>query len=103
MDLSLQSKLLRVLEEEEMMRVGDRRSEDRCPRGGGDESRSDAADSAKDVQRGSLLPPECFSDRHPSLRDRREDIPALVDHFMSYYSKEMKKEVKKVSPRRWIC
>lgn len=99
MDLSLQSKLLRVLEEEEMMRVG-----------GTVEVKIDVrvvAATNRDLMQ--LIQQKTFREDLyyrlnvfpiviPPLRERREDIPALVDHFMSYYSKEMKKEVKKVSP-----
>jgi two-component system response regulator GlrR len=33
----------------------------------------------------------------PSLRERKEDIPLLVDHFIKKFAKEMKKETKKLS------
>ncbi len=99
MDLSLQSKLLRVLEEEEMMRVG-----------GTVEVKINVrvvAATNRDLMQ--LIQQKTFREDLyyrlnvfpivvPPLRDRREDIPALVDHFISYYSKEMKKEVKKTSP-----
>lgn len=99
MDLSLQSKLLRVLEEEEMMRVG-----------GTVKVKIDVrvvAATNRDLMQ--LIQQKTFREDLyyrlnvfpiviPPLRDRREDIPALVDHFISYYSKEMKKEVKKISP-----
>jgi len=99
MDLSLQAKLLRVLEEEEMMRVG-----------GTVKVKIDVrvvAATNRDLMQ--LIQQKTFREDLyyrlnvfpiviPPLRDRREDIPALVDHFISYYSKEMKKEVKKTSP-----
>jgi two-component system response regulator AtoC len=98
MDLSLQAKLLRVLEEDEMMRVG-----------GTIKVKIDvrvvAATNRDLIQ---LIQQKRFREDLyyrlnvfpiviPTLRERREDIPALVDHFTSYYSKEMKKEIKAVS------
>jgi len=34
----------------------------------------------------------------PPLRERREDIPQLVEYFLNRYNKELKKEVARVSP-----
>jgi transcriptional regulator with PAS, ATPase and Fis domain len=34
----------------------------------------------------------------PALRERREDIPLMVDHFMRKFSREMNKKVSRVSP-----
>ena len=34
----------------------------------------------------------------PPLRDRIEDLPLLVNHFLEKYCKQMKKKIKKVSP-----
>lgn len=98
MDLSLQAKLLRVLEEDEMMRVG-----------GTVKVKIDVrvvAATNRDLIH--LIQQKTFREDLyyrlnvfpiliPPLRERKDDIPALVDHFISYYSKEMKKEVKTLS------
>jgi DNA-binding NtrC family response regulator len=34
----------------------------------------------------------------PPLRERRDDIPLLVDHFLQKFSKELGKELRRVSP-----
>lgn len=34
----------------------------------------------------------------PSLRERIDDIPALVNHFISYFSKKYKKQINGISP-----
>jgi len=36
--------------------------------------------------------------RVPSLRDRREDIPILCQHFLDYYSRQMEKRVRGIAP-----
>ena len=34
----------------------------------------------------------------PPLRERKEDIPPLVEHFIKHYSKELGKEIKGITP-----
>jgi DNA-binding NtrC family response regulator len=34
----------------------------------------------------------------PALRDRREDIPVLIDHYVGFYSKKYGKPVRRLSP-----
>jgi two-component system response regulator PilR (NtrC family) len=99
-DLTVQAKLLRVLQEREFMAVGSTETQ-----------RSDVRiiaatniDLANLVRAGSfredlyyrinvipiLLPP---------LRERRVDIPLLIEHFLSKYSKENNKKVQTLTPR----
>ena len=98
--LQLQVKLLRVLQESEIRRIGEgrtrkidvrivaasHRSLDELVREG--RFREDL------FYRLNVLPI-----RLPSLRERREDIPLLVDHFVSRYSQAMGIDVRGVSPQ----
>jgi DNA-binding NtrC family response regulator len=95
----IQVKLLRVLEELTFMRVG-----------GAEQIRVDvriiAATNAQLEQR--VTEGKFRSDLYyrlkvvtlhiPPLRERREDIPLLVDHFLSYYKKENARDNLSLSP-----
>jgi len=93
MDMGLQAKLLRVLEGERFMRVG-----------GTSQVKADVrvvAATNKDLQ--AAVAKHAFREDLyyrlnvfplviPPLRDRRDDIPMLVEHFLAMYSREVKKE-----------
>ena len=93
MDMGLQAKLLRVLEGERFMRVG-----------GTSQVKADVrvvAATNKDLQ--AAVAKHAFREDLyyrlnvfplviPPLRDRRDDIPLLVEHFLAMYSREVKKE-----------
>src|SRR2546425_2108588 len=93
MDIGLQANLLRVLEGEGFMRVG-----------GASSVKADVrvvAATNKDLRGGVPKPAfraHLYSRLNvsplviPPLRDRREDIPLLVEHFLAMYSREVKKE-----------
>ncbi|HET6466305.1 MAG TPA: sigma-54 dependent transcriptional regulator [Nitrospiria bacterium] len=99
MDLALQAKLLRVLEGEEFMRVG-----------GTVKIKVDvrviaatnkdllAAINQKLFREDLYYRLAVFPITIPPLRERAEDIPALVEHFVGYYCQELKKEPKTVAP-----
>jgi formate hydrogenlyase transcriptional activator len=97
--LALQPKLLRVLQEQEFERLGSTRTHqvdvrlvaathrnlvDMVKRG---EFRSDL------YYRLNVFPIPL-----PPLRDRREDIPALVEHFVEIYARRMGKQINRVPP-----
>jgi transcriptional regulator with PAS, ATPase and Fis domain len=98
LDLGLQAKLLRVLEGEEFCRVG-----------GTARVKIDVrvvAATNKDLR--AAIAQQCFREdlffrlsvvpiTIPPLRDRREDIPALVAYFLAHYCRELKRPLKMLS------
>lgn len=98
MDPALQAKLLRVLEAGEIMRVGGAVSVKIDVRVVAATHRNLLQAIAQKTFREDLyFRLNVFPILIPPLRERAEDIPALVDHFIAYYAKEMNKEVKTVS------
>ena len=100
MPLSIQAKLLRVLQERQFTPVG------------GD--RPVAVDvrvivaTNKDLDKLVAQGPfreDLYYRIHviplelPPLRERKEDIPLLVDHFLKKYGKQMNKEVRGLTPK----
>jgi len=98
MDLNLQSKLLRVLQEKSFERVGGGTSIDVDVRILSATNRNliqevEAGRFRRDLYyRLAVFPIEI-----PPLRNRPEDIPALVEHFMDRFSNEHGKEIPEVS------
>ncbi len=96
--LDIQSKILRVLEEKEIQRVGSVKTVKINTR----IISATNIDLKKAVNEGkfrqdlfyrlNVIP--IFS---PALRDRKEDIPGLVDFFISMYNKEFKKNITGIS------
>jgi two-component system, NtrC family, response regulator HydG len=101
-DISLktQTDLLRVLQEREIIRVGSTTHpihvDFRC-----------VAATNKDVQKlvdeGKIRPDlfyrlNVFQIQLPALRERKEDIPILVDYFVRKFSASMNKRITRVAP-----
>ena len=100
-DISLktQTDLLRVLQEREIVRVGGNQPikvDFRC-----------VAATNKDLQllidEGKFRPDlfyrlNVFRIEMPALRDRKEDIPLLVEHFIHKFSQQMNKKISRVTP-----
>jgi two-component system response regulator PilR (NtrC family) len=96
---TLQVKLLRAIQEREIRRVGEAK-----------DTKVDVrliAASNRDLERAvqeGFLREDLFYRLNvipihlPALRERREDIPLLVDHFIQKFSAELGKEVRRVSP-----
>jgi two-component system response regulator AtoC len=95
---SVQIKLLRVLQERELMRVG-----------GTERIKIDVRmiaatneDLEANMKKGTFRE-DLFYRLHvfpiflPDLKDRREDIPLLAYHFLDFYTKETKKQIRGIS------
>jgi two-component system response regulator GlrR len=99
MPLSTQSKLLRVLQERQFYAVGSEMPMEVDVR----VIIATNKDLAEQVKKG-LFRDDLFYRIHvipiylPPLRERKEDIVALVEHFLKKCSRQMKKEVKGVTP-----
>ena len=97
--LLMQVKLLRVLQDKEFKRVG-----------GTEDIRVDVriiSATNKDLEgavREKLFREDLFyrlnviQIKLPPLRDRKEDIPILANHFLKKYSEELNKNILKISP-----
>ena len=99
MPLNLQAKLLRVLQEGEIRPVGATQHKSVDVRILCATNRS----LEKEVERGAFRQDlfyrlRVFPLRLPALRERREDIPLLVEHFLRKYTLEMNKAVAGVTP-----
>jgi len=93
MDMGLQAKLLRVLEGERFMRVGGTSQVKADVRVVAATNKDLLAAVAKHAFREDLYYRlNVFPLVIPPLRDRREDIPLLIEHFLAMYSRELKRE-----------
>jgi DNA-binding NtrC family response regulator len=98
MSFTLQAKLLRVIEEKEVRPLGDTKS---YPIDVGIISTSNR-DIKSLIQQGQFREDlyyrlKVIDIELPPLRDRREDIPLLVQHFITKFSGEMKKNISGIS------
>ena len=97
--LAMQGKLLRVLQEQEVERIGDPRTRKVNVRIVAATNR----ELRKEVEAGRFRQDlfyrlSVFPIETPPLRDRREDIPALVAHFVKQSAQRMNRRVPRITP-----
>jgi formate hydrogenlyase transcriptional activator len=96
---ALQPKLLRVLQEQEFERLGSTRTHQVDVRLVAATNRDLAAMVKRNEFRSDLYYRlNVFPIPLPALRARREDIPALVEHFVDIYARRMGKQIDEISP-----
>ena len=99
MPLSLQAKLLRFLEERQFYPVGSQKPIEVNVR-----VIVATNKNLEEMVKGGQFREDLFYRIHvipihiPPLRERKEDIPLLVEHFLKEFSQQMKKEVKGLVP-----
>jgi arginine utilization regulatory protein len=99
MPVTLQSKLLRVLEEKKVRRLGDKK---------------EIPIDIRIISSCNVEPTEAIAKKHlrsdlfyrlaviylfiPPLRERLDDLEFLVEHFIMSYNKQLRKNIKGISP-----
>ena len=97
---SVQAKLLHVLDSSEIRPVGSTRSRKVAAR----VICATGCDLRERIREGRFLEDLFYrlndiTIRVPALRERREDIPALAQHFLAHYARQMDRKVRSFSPQ----
>ncbi len=98
MDMNLQVKLLRVLEDRKIRRLGGTRNIDIDVRVvAATNLDMKAAIEQKSFREDLYYRLNVFPIHVPPLRDRRDDIPPLLEYFLNHFSDEFHKNVREIS------
>jgi two-component system nitrogen regulation response regulator GlnG len=99
MTLMTQAKILRVLQDQKFERVGGNETISTNVRIIAATNRDlESMVAAHQFRDDLLYRLTVFTIKVPSLRDRQEDIPALVEHFVRQYRRELGKDVQNITP-----
>jgi two-component system nitrogen regulation response regulator GlnG len=99
MPMALQAKILRLLQEQTFERVGGNETIRSDVRIIASTHRNLKARAAEDKFRGDLYYRLCvFTIQLPPLRERGDDLPMLVRHYVRRFSRELGREVREVAP-----
>ncbi|MET0339748.1 MAG: sigma-54 dependent transcriptional regulator [Polyangiales bacterium] len=99
MPLALQAKVLRLLQEQRFQRVGGSETIQTDVRVIAATHRDLSPSSASDRFRPDLyFRLGVFAIHLPPLRERREDIPLLAEHYVRRFSRELGRDVRQVAP-----
>ena len=98
MRLDLQAKLLRVLQEQEFVRLGGTDDPRGCACDRDDQPGSARRGEGRPVSRGPVLPSERAAHPVPPLRERLQDVPLLVNHFVARAAEECGKAIPGLTP-----
>jgi DNA-binding NtrC family response regulator len=99
MPLVLQAKILRLLQEQTFERIGGNETIHTDVRILASTHRDLRARAAEDKFRSDLYYRlGVFTIQLPPLRDRRDDIPVLVHHYLRRFGRELGREVREVAP-----
>lgn len=94
-----QTKILRVLQEQRFERVGGNQSVQTDVRVIAATNRDlEQAVAASQFRQDLYYRLNVYTIRLPPLRERIEDLPLLIDHFLSRFRRELNKEVHRVAP-----
>jgi transcriptional regulator with GAF, ATPase, and Fis domain len=99
MPLAMQAKLLRVLQESEVIPIGDsrpRRVDVRVVSATNRDLRREVAD--RRFREDLFYRLSTFPIRLPALRERRDDIPLLADHFLAQAAARHRKAIDSIEP-----
>jgi DNA-binding NtrC family response regulator len=98
MPLEMQPRLMRVLEQKEVKRIGENIAEKVDVRVVAATNQNLERSVSKGTFRGDLFERlNVISIRIPPLRERKDDIPLLVDHFIDIFNNEISKRIKGIS------